>query len=102
MGKGVNLGKASEISVGGMKGFVVKDHKILVSNIGGKFYAVDSLCTHVKGPLDKGSLAGEIVTCPWHGSEFNVETGEVIKGPAKTALKMYEISVENGELFINL
>ena len=45
-------------------------------NVGGKFYALDGICPHQGGPLGKGSLTGCIVTCPWHGFQFDVTTGQ--------------------------
>ena len=98
----ISFGKESDFAEGIMKGFLVGSHKILVAKIDGKFYAVDSVCTHAKGPLDKGPMKEGIVTCPWHGSEFNIKTGDVVRGPAVEPLHKYEVTVENGELFLTV
>jgi len=68
-----------------------------VFNIGGNFCATQAKCTHKQGPLNEGRVDGSTVTCPWHGSQFNVCTGEVLRGPAKDRLKSYRISVD-GEI----
>lgn len=61
------------------------------------FCATQAKCTHKKGPLSEGNLDGSIVTCPWHGSQFNVCTGAVLQGPAADPLKPYRVIVE-GEI----
>lgn len=55
---------------------------ILLSMINGKVYAIDTICSHGDGPLEEGILGGYEVECPWHGSRFDVRTGEVRSFPA--------------------
>lgn len=66
-------------------------------NIAGHFCAAQAKCTHKQGPLNEGKLDGSTVTCPWHGSEFDVCTGAVLKGPAVDPLKTYKVIVD-GEI----
>ena len=63
-------------------------------NVAGNFCATQAKCPHKQGPLNEGKLDGSTVTCPWHGSQFNVCTGVILQGPAVTPLKMYSIVVE--------
>jgi uncharacterized protein YbjT (DUF2867 family)/nitrite reductase/ring-hydroxylating ferredoxin subunit len=65
-----------------------------VFNVDGRLCATDAKCTHRQGPLDKGKLEGSTVTCPWHGSQFNVCTGEVLRGPAMDPVKTYRVIVD--------
>jgi uncharacterized protein YbjT (DUF2867 family)/nitrite reductase/ring-hydroxylating ferredoxin subunit len=65
-----------------------------VFNVGGTFCATQDKCTHRQGPLSKGKLDGSTVTCPLHGSQFNVCTGEVLRGPATDPLKTYRVIVD--------
>jgi uncharacterized protein YbjT (DUF2867 family)/nitrite reductase/ring-hydroxylating ferredoxin subunit len=65
-----------------------------VFNVGGSLCATQAKCTHRQGPLNEGKLDGSTVTCPLHGSQFNVCTGEVLRGPATTPLKTYEVIVD--------
>ncbi len=105
----VEVGKASEVPVGSMKLFVVQGKEILVVNYEGKHYAMGGRCTHMNGDLSKGKLEGKTVTCPRHGSAFDVTTGACITGPrivflkfrAKTA-STYEVKVEGGSLKVNI
>ena len=66
----------------------------VVFNVGGSLCATQAKCTHRQGPLNEGKLDGSTVTCPWHGSQFNVCTGEVLRGPAKDPLKTYRLIVD--------
>ena len=68
-----------------------------VFNVAGHFCATQAKCTHKQGPLNEGKLNGSTVTCPWHGSQFNVCTGEVLQGPAIDPLQTYRVIVE-GEI----
>ena len=68
-----------------------------VFNVGGTICATQAKCTHRQGPLSKGKLDGSTVTCPLHGSQFNVCTGEVLRGPATDPLKTYRVDVD-GEI----
>jgi nitrite reductase/ring-hydroxylating ferredoxin subunit len=68
--------------------------KATVFNVGGRLFATQSKCTHRQGPLSEGDLEGSTVTCPWHGSQFDVSTGAVVRGPATEALKTYAVVVE--------
>src|SRR5262245_25595157 len=68
-----------------------------VFNIAGSFCATQAKCTHRGGPLSQGKLEGSTVTCPWHGSQFDVCTGAVLRGPATEPIKIYRVIVE-GEI----
>jgi nitrite reductase/ring-hydroxylating ferredoxin subunit len=65
-----------------------------VFNVDGTFCATQDECTHKQGPLSEGELDGSTVTCPYHGAQFNVCTGTVLRGPAKDPLKTYRVVVE--------
>jgi 3-phenylpropionate/trans-cinnamate dioxygenase ferredoxin component len=65
--------------------------------VGGSFYAFGDTCTHRRCPLSKGELEGTTVTCPCHGSQFDVTTGAVLRGPAEDPVGSYPMTME-GEL----
>ena len=67
---------------------------VAVFNVNGAFCATQAACTHKQGPLNEGPLDGSTVTCPWHGSRFDVCTGAVLQGPAKDPLKTYRVKVD--------
>jgi uncharacterized protein YbjT (DUF2867 family)/nitrite reductase/ring-hydroxylating ferredoxin subunit len=67
---------------------------VAVFNVDGGFCATQARCTHRQGPLHEGTLDSSTVTCPWHGAQFNVFTGAVLRGPAKDPLRTYPVAVE--------
>ena len=69
------MAKARDIPDGTGCEVVAGDHIVALYHVGGKFYALDGICPHAGGPLGQGRLNGCIVTCPWHGWQFDVSTG---------------------------
>jgi 3-phenylpropionate/trans-cinnamate dioxygenase ferredoxin subunit len=92
--------RAADVPPGTCTRAYVSGKEIAVFNVGGQFYATQAHCTHAGGPLYEGSLAGEIVTCPWHGSQFDVRTGEVVQDPADEPLATYPLQVKDGVLVV--
>jgi nitrite reductase/ring-hydroxylating ferredoxin subunit len=78
-------------------GSMVLVGEVAVFNVDGDLCATEATCTHRQGPLGEGTLEGSTVTCPWHGSQFNVCTGAVLRGPATQPLRTYSVTIE-GEL----
>jgi len=72
------VARVEEIPPGKMIGTDVSGERILVANVGGQFYAMRAKCNHMGGPLDKGTLEDNVVTCPLHGSKWDVKTGYLV------------------------
>ncbi len=64
---------------GTMKRVDVQGRAILLARVGGKYYAIDNTCPHMGGNLSGGKLEGTVVTCPRHGSQFDVRDGHLIR-----------------------
>jgi nitrite reductase/ring-hydroxylating ferredoxin subunit len=90
------------VPVESMKQFYLSDLEILVVNFGGNFFCLDGRCTHAGAPLGEGTLTGEVLTCPWHGSQFKVTDGSVLRGPTEKPLKVYPSTVNDGSVFIDI
>jgi nitrite reductase/ring-hydroxylating ferredoxin subunit len=76
----------------------VNGNRIAIAKVGDAFYAFGDTCTHLGCSLAEGQLEGTTVTCPCHGSEFNVTTGEVVHGPASEPVRSYPVQLAKGEL----
>jgi nitrite reductase/ring-hydroxylating ferredoxin subunit len=76
------------------------EERICIVNLEGKYYAIGNVCTHLGGPLDEGTLEGYEVECPWHGSKFDVRTGNPTKPPARQAVPVYEVKVEDNNILV--
>lgn len=77
----VEAAKLSEIHEGTMKRVTAFNEHILLSNVGGKIYATQNDCGHQRASLARGTLEGNVVTCPLHGAKFDVTTGLNVAGP---------------------
>ncbi|KYC45346.1 MAG: Sulredoxin [Candidatus Methanofastidiosum methylothiophilum] len=105
----MKVGKVSEIKEGSMKKYYINGKEILISNIGGKYYAINNKCTHRNGDLSSGKLEGSVVTCPKHGSKFDVTTGKLISGPKIPLIKLkindeekYEVRLEGEYILVKV
>ena len=94
------VAKTSEIPEGEMRSFQVGGEDVGVANVDGAFHAFGNICTHQQCQLSDGDLDGTTVTCPCHGSQFDVTSGNVLNGPATLPVDSYQVSEEGGEIRI--
>ena len=76
MSRSVRVADVSDVPPGSSKEVLADDQVVALFNVDGKFYALDGVCPHAGGPLGEGTLRGTIVTCPWHGWQFDVSSGQ--------------------------
>ena len=96
----VKVADTKDIQPSHMKEVEVEGENICVVNIEGKYHAIGSICTHEGGPLADGTLEGYEVECPWHGSKFDVRTGEVTSPPASEPEPAYEVKLEGSNILV--
>ena len=94
----VKVAESKDIEPSSMKAVDVAGEKVCIINIEGNYYAIGNVCTHVGGPLDEGTLEGYEVECPWHGSQFDVRTGEPTKPPARQAVSKYQVKIQDNSI----
>jgi len=92
---------ATDLAAGECGEYVVGDRIIALFNVEGTFYALDGICPHQGGPLGKGSLTGCIVTCPWHGFQFDVTTGQHQTSKSLVHPR-FPVKLEDGSVWINV
>ena len=93
--------KVSEIPPGSIKEVQIAGQPIAVANVGGTFYAINSTCLHRGGPLGQGQLEGTVVTCPWHGWQFDVTTGKAMMNPS-AGVPCLRVQVQGDEVYVDL
>jgi len=115
MSKFTEVAKIDELEDGAMRAVSAAGRAILLARVGDKYYAVDNLCPHMKGNLSKGKLEGTVVTCPLHGSQFDISNGQVVRwlkgglmSKVGSALKpskdltVYNVKVEDGKVLVEV
>ena len=98
----IEVADAEELKVDQMKLLKIDDKRIVLGRTEKGFTAFDDRCTHKGGSLAGGTMICGTVQCPWHGSQFNVETGEVKAGPASNQIMVYKTEVKNDKVYIVL
>ena len=97
----VRAAKIAEVPTGAIHEFQVAGKAVAVANVAGKFYAISDVCVHRGGPLGQGELHGTVVTCPWHGWQYDVTTGKVTQNPTM-GVACYATEVRGDEVFVDI
>jgi nitrite reductase/ring-hydroxylating ferredoxin subunit len=96
----VKVADIKDIQPSSMKEIQINGEAICAVNLDGKYYAIGNVCTHEGGPLADGTLEGYEVECPWHGSKFDIRTGEVTNPPASEPEPTFEVKVDGNNILI--
>ncbi len=119
MAEFVPVCRLDEVPVGEARQFEVGGREIALARVTeGECYAVGGRCTHLRARLGKGTLEGTTLTCPWHGSQFDVTSGELLRWVQEPALMRvlaglipafmrkdipsYEVRVEEGQVLVRV
>jgi len=97
----VTVARVDELPPGRARQVTIDGRWVALFNIDGAFHAVDNVCLHRGGPLCEGSVRGTVVTCPWHGWQFDVSTGALIQDPG-VGVSHHETRVVGGEVQVKL
>lgn len=93
--------KVSELPIGSIREFQLDGKTIALANVGGKIYAINNTCLHHGGPLGQGALDGCLVTCPWHGWQYDVTTGKVGQNPS-VGVDCYKVEIRGEDIFVEI
>lgn len=116
MGTLIDAGKTTDFKSGDIKEVGLNGKQIILARVGERFYATSSRCPHLGGRLVNGKLEGTVITCPLHGSRFDLSDGHVVrwlsgtgllsalgkavKGPQ--ALPVYNVKIEDDRILIEI
>jgi nitrite reductase (NADH) small subunit len=100
-GSFVPVARVEEFPPGTLRTVRAGDEEIALAHCDGGFYAVQAHCMHLQGPLGEGRLEGCVLTCPWHGWQYDVRTGQN-EFDLAIQLRTYDVQVENGEVRVRV
>ena len=95
------VARLDELEPGTLACVKVGEQDVALARVGDEVYAVQGLCIHLQGPLCEGRLDGHVLTCPWHGWQYDVRTGQN-EFDLAIQLRTYDVQVEDGEVRIGL
>ncbi len=97
----VRIASVRDISPGTGVELATEGRVIALYHVDGEFFAMDGICPHAGGPLGHGQLEGCVVTCPWHGWQFDVTTGQhcLTKNIVHTR---FPVEVQGDNIFVEL
>lgn len=93
--------RKDEVPVGTIREFQLDGKSVALANVEGKFFAVNNVCLHRGGPLGEGELDRQVVTCPWHGWQFDVTNGQLLTNAAVT-LACYPVEIRGDDIFVDI
>jgi len=97
----VRVASTADIAPGTARCIEAGGKQIALFNVGGAFHAIDNLCLHRGGPLAEGEIDGALVTCPWHGWQYDVTTGKNVLEDDE-AVARYEVKVEGSDVLVDI
>ena len=98
----LEIAPASELPSGERLFVEIAGKPIVIFNIAGQFYSIADVCSHDDGPVGEGDLEGYNITCPRHGAEFDVRTGQVMSMPAVVDIPAYPVRVVDGMIQLGI
>jgi 3-phenylpropionate/trans-cinnamate dioxygenase ferredoxin component len=102
VGRFVKVARKSQLPENDGTYVEIESNRIALFNLGGEIYALDNACTHVGGPLSQGRVEDDEVECPWHGSRFDIRTGEVRTFPAREDVATYKVRVTGDDVEVEV
>jgi 3-phenylpropionate/trans-cinnamate dioxygenase ferredoxin subunit len=116
MGSYIEIGKTDDLENGAKRKVLIQGQEILLARVGDKYYATQNRCPHMGGDLSAGTLEGTVITCPRHGSQFDVSDGHNVrwmKGAGLAAMvgkaikpprsiKTYNVKTDGGAILVEV
>ncbi len=97
----VVVGKPEDVPEGGSRQVEGAGRTVALFRLDGALHAFDGVCPHRGGPLGEGTVAGGVVTCPWHGWRFEVKTGKCVNVPGR-GQTCYPVREEDGTIVVEV
>ncbi len=101
MARQVKVAGAQDLAPGQSRLIRVERRELLLLNVDGRYYAVKNSCPHRGGPLDQARVGHGVLTCPGHGWQFDLETGDSLDHPP-LGLRCYRVEVRDNTVWVEL
>jgi len=98
--KFVKLASLSHLAIGQLLRVEHSGKALCLAYVDGRVYAVDDMCSHEEASLAKGSLHGDCVKCPLHGSRFDLKTGAALDEPAEDSINTYAVRLDGDDILV--
>ena len=102
MGELIKVSTLTDLAPGTCRQVDAGGRPVALFNVNGMMYAIHGTCTHRGGPLGEGELDGSVVTCPGHGAQFDVTSGQVVGPPAERSVHAYRVVVEDEDIKVDI
>ena len=97
----VKAASLAELPPGSAKAVEVSGKAIALYNVGGEVFATDNTCPHRGGPLGEGDLEAQVITCPWHGFQYDVKTGTCVTNAA-LSIGCHPVRIEGDSILVGV
>lgn len=94
----IDVAALGDVPDGGMRRVDAQGYPVVLVRRGETVFALAATCAHQGGPLDQGTLEGETITCPWHGSRFCLTDGSIVNGPAAYPQPALRVRIADGRI----
>ena len=99
MAQWVRIASRDECPPGSSCERLVGDRIIAIFNVDGSYHAIDGVCPHQAGPLAQGRVDGHVVTCPWHGWQFDLRGSAATAGASPTPI-CYSVKTDGNDVLV--
>jgi nitrite reductase (NADH) small subunit len=97
----LRVSNKAEVPAGTIREFALDGKVVAIANVAGKLFAINNVCLHRGGPLGEGELNGQVVTCPWHGWQYDVTNGKLTTNPA-VGVQTYALEIRGDDIFVDI
>lgn len=98
----IKAAPAAALAEDTVTGVLLDGEDVAIYNLGGTFHATENICTHAMARLSDGYLDGDTIECPLHGGRFDVRTGAALTPPACTAVRVFPVRLDDGDILVDL
>lgn len=101
MANWIRVASVQDVAIGTAREAIAGERIVAIYNVDGQIHAMEALCPHQGGPLGQGKLNGCVVTCPWHGWQFDVTTGQHQANP-RLRQPCLPVKVEGDDIYVDV